>query len=124
LALPGAIAALDCTVRKFAVQFPRPQEELAVESTARQERFEARIRSEEKRTLERAAELTGRTLTDFVMGSAHAAALETIERYEGVVLRDPRDREAFVDAMLKPRAPSRTLKAAAARYKAALEQSK
>jgi uncharacterized protein (DUF1778 family) len=95
-----------------------------VESSARQERFEARIRSEEKRTLERAAELTGRTLTDFVMGSAHAVALETIERYEGMVLRDPRDRKAFVEAMLKPRAPSRTLKAAAARYRAALKQSK
>ena len=95
----------------------------AMESTARQERFEARIRREEKRTLERAAELSGRTLTDFVMGSAHAAALETIERYEGMVLRDARDREAFVEAMLKPRAPSRTLKAAAARYKAALKRS-
>ena len=95
-----------------------------MESTARQERFEARIRSDEKRTLERAAELSGRTLTDFVMSSAHAAALETIERYEGTVLRDPRDREAFVDAMLKPRAPSRTLKAAAARYKSAVKQSK
>ena len=115
---------VDCGVRKFAVQFHHPQEERAVESTARQERFEARIRSEEKRTLERAAELSGRTLTDFVMGSAHAAALETIERYEGTVLRDARDREAFVDAMLKPRAPSRTLKAAAARYKSALKQSK
>lgn len=94
-----------------------------MESPARQERFEARIRREEKRTLERAAELSGRTLTDFVMGSAHTAALETIERYEGAVLRDPRDREAFVQAMLKPRAPSRTLKAAAARYKATLKRS-
>jgi len=123
---PGSrdVAVPDCRVRKFAVHCRQPQEERAVESSARQERFEARIRSEEKRTLERAAELTGRTLTDFVMGSAHAAALETIERYEGMVLRDPRDREAFVEAMLKPRAPSRTLKAAAARYKAAFKQSK
>ena len=93
-----------------------------MESTARKERFEARIRREEKRTLERAAELSGRSLTDFVMGSAHAAALETIERYEGMVLRDARDKEAFVAAMLKPPAPSRTLKAAAARYKAATKQ--
>ena len=94
-----------------------------MESTARQERFEARIRREEKRTLERAAELSGRSLTDFVMGSAHAAALETIERYEGMLLRDARDKEAFVAAMLKPPAPSRTLKSAAARYKAATKQS-
>ena len=94
-----------------------------MKSTARQERFEARIREDEKRTLERAAELSGRSLTDFVMGSAHAAALETIERYEGMVLTDPRDREAFVAAMLKPAALSRTLKAAAARYRAATKKS-
>lgn len=93
-----------------------------MDSPAKEERFEARIRREEKRTLERAAELTGRSLTDFVMGSAHAAALETIERYEGMVLTDPRDREAFVAAMLKPRAPSRTLKAAAARYRASIKE--
>lgn len=45
--------------------------------------------------------------------------LATIKRYEGVTLTDPRDREAFVTAMLKPRAPSHTLEAAAARYRAA-----
>jgi len=81
----------------------------------------ARIRREQKRTLERAAELSGRTLTDFVMGSAHAAAIETIERYEGMTLKDQRDREAFVAAMLRPRVPSRRLKAAAARYRAAVK---
>jgi uncharacterized protein (DUF1778 family) len=92
-------------------------------ATARDERFEARIPRDEKRTLERAADLSGRSLTDFVMGSAHAAAVETIERYEGVVLTDPRDREVFVAAMLKPRAPSATLKAAAARYRIATKNS-
>jgi uncharacterized protein (DUF1778 family) len=91
---------------------------------ARTERFEARIPREEKRTLERAADLSGRSLTDFVMSSARAAALETIERYEGVVLTDPTDRGAFVDAMLKPRAPSDNLKAAAARYRAAKKNSR
>ena len=49
-------------------------------TTAKLERFAARIRPEEKRTLERAAKLTGRKLTDFVMGSAHEVALQTIER--------------------------------------------
>ena len=91
---------------------------------ARDERFEARIPRDEKRTLERAADLSGRSLTDFVMSSAREAALETIERYEGMVLSDPRDRAAFVNAMLKPRAPSDTLKAAAARYRAATKSSR
>ena len=89
-----------------------------MEST-RQERFMARISKEQKRTLKRAAELSGRSLTDFVLGSAHAAALETLECHEGTVLRDARDKEAFVAAMLKPPEPSRTLESAAARYRAA-----
>jgi uncharacterized protein (DUF1778 family) len=66
--------------------------------------------------LKRADVLSGRTLTDFVMGSAHAAALETIERYEGIVLTNLRDREAFIAALLNRRTPSRTLKVTAARY--------
>jgi uncharacterized protein (DUF1778 family) len=90
---------------------------LTMSSVARLERFEARIRPEEKRSLERAAELSGRSLTDFVMAAAQAAALETIQRYEGLVLTDARDRAAFVAAMLAPPAPSARLRAAAARYR-------
>jgi uncharacterized protein (DUF1778 family) len=82
----------------------------------------ARLRPEEKRTLERAAELSGRKLTDFVMSSAHAAALETIQRFEGMVLTHPRDRVAFVKAMLATPAPSEKLKAAAARYRDATKE--
>ena len=92
--------------------------------TAKLERFEARIRPEEKRSLERAAELSGRSLTDFVMGAARSAALETIQRYEGITLTDARDREAFVSAMLNPPAPSARLRAAAARYRDATRRRK
>jgi uncharacterized protein (DUF1778 family) len=97
-------------------------EDPPMSSTARLERFEARIRPEEKRSLERAAELSGRSLTDFVMGAAQAAALETIQRYEGIALTDVRDREAFVAAMLNPPAPSARLRAAAARYRNATKK--
>jgi uncharacterized protein (DUF1778 family) len=83
---------------------------------AKLKRFEARITLEEQRSLKRAADLSGRKLTDFVMGAANAAARETIQRYEGMVLTDPRDREAFVNAMLTPPAPNAELRAAAARY--------
>jgi uncharacterized protein (DUF1778 family) len=86
------------------------------------ERFEARIGAEQKRSLERAAELSGRSLTDFVMGAAQAVALETIQRYEGMALTDERDRATFVAAMLTPPAPSAGLRAAAARYRDATEE--
>jgi len=89
---------------------------------AKLERFAARIRPEEKRMLERAARLTGRKLTDFVMGSARDAALQAIERYEHLTLIDPRDREAFVDAMLNPPMPSAKLSEAARRYREATEE--
>jgi len=86
------------------------------------ERFEARISAEDKRTLERAAELSGRKLTDFVVSAAREAARETIQRYEGMALTDVRDREAFVVVMLAPPAPNDKLRAAAARYRKATNQ--
>jgi uncharacterized protein (DUF1778 family) len=86
------------------------------------ERFAARIRPEEKRTLERAANLSGQSLTDFVISNALPAADEVIQRYEGMVLTSPRDREAFVAAMLAPPVPSDRLRAAARRYRAATEE--
>lgn len=86
------------------------------------ERLEARIRPEEKRTLERAAELSGRNLTDFVVSAAFEAARQTIQRYEGMVLTDPRDRETFVATMLAPPAPNDKLRAAAARYRKATDE--
>lgn len=85
-------------------------------TAAKLERFDARISPEEKRFIERAAELSGRKLTDFVISAAHSAAVETIERYEAIALRDARDRETFVQAMINPPAPNAKLRAAAARY--------
>ena len=86
------------------------------------ERLEARISVEDKRTLERAAELSGRKLTDFVVSAAREAARDTIRRYEGMVLTDVRDREAFVVAMLAPPPPNDKLRAAAARYRKATDR--
>ncbi len=82
----------------------------------RTERFDARLSTTDKQLLERAAKLSGRTLTEFVLSTARDAARETIERFEGMVLADPRDQAAFVAALLDPPAPNARLKAAARRY--------
>jgi uncharacterized protein (DUF1778 family) len=87
--------------------------------TARSERFDARLSAADKQLLDRAAELTGRSLTEFVLGSAREAAQRTIERYEVMVLTDPRDQAAFVDAMLNSPAPNRRLRQAFQRYRRA-----
>ena len=84
----------------------------------RSERVEARVTPEQKKLLERAAALEGRSLTDFVLSSAQTAAAETISRHELLKLT-PDDQDVFVAALLKPPAPNKALRAVAARFRAA-----
>jgi uncharacterized protein (DUF1778 family) len=100
---------------------PAPEDPMTARN-ARSERFDARLSAADKQLLDRAAELTGRSLSEFVLGSAREAAQRTIERYEVMVLTDPRDQAAFVDAMLNPPAPGRRLQQAVRRYRRATGQ--
>lgn len=83
---------------------------------ARSERLEARISKAQKDLFVRAADLQGRSLTDFVVASAQAAAVEAVRTHEAVLLSD-RDRRALVSALLTPPAPTQTLRRAAKRYR-------
>jgi uncharacterized protein (DUF1778 family) len=85
----------------------------------RNHRLEARVTRDQKRLLQRAAELQGRTLTDFVIASAHEAAVKAIQDMEIIRLTVSESR-AFAKALVNPTAPSRRLKAAAGRYVKAL----
>jgi uncharacterized protein (DUF1778 family) len=90
---------------------------LGLESVpVRKERFEARISSEQKALFKRAAELQGRTLTDFVIASAHDAAVRTIEEME-IIRLSAADSRAFAEALLNPRQPPAELRTAAERYR-------
>jgi uncharacterized protein (DUF1778 family) len=86
----------------------------------RSERLEARISPDQKDLFQRAAELQGRTLTDFVIASVHEAAIRTVGELQTVRLTAEESR-AFAEAMLEPREPSPGLRAAARRYIAANE---
>ena len=79
-------------------------------------RLEARISLETKALLQKAADLEGRTLTDFVVASVRAEACRVIEQHQTLKL-SIEDSEAFVDALLNPPQPNDALKAAALRYK-------
>ena len=79
-------------------------------------RFEARLTPELKSLLQRAATLTGRSLTDFVVTSAQEAATRTLREHEAMNL-SVRDRQVFVAALLKPPTPGPRLRKAAQRYK-------
>lgn len=83
-------------------------------------RLEARISPEQKRLIERAADLQGRSLTEFVIRSTQQAAQEAIREHELMSLT-ARDTKAFVNALLKPPAPSAKLKRAADRYNSLME---
>jgi uncharacterized protein (DUF1778 family) len=80
------------------------------------ERLEARVTPDQKRLIERAAELRGSSVTDFVVVSAQHAAAETIRDFETLVLRD-QARDVFINAILNPPPPNGAARAAARRYK-------
>jgi uncharacterized protein (DUF1778 family) len=82
----------------------------------RTERTEARLRPDQKARIERAANLKGLSLSDFMVQNADEAAIKTIQQYESWTL-DNRDRDLFIEALLNPPRPSARLRGAAARYK-------
>jgi uncharacterized protein (DUF1778 family) len=82
----------------------------------KQERLEARVSHELKALLQRAADLEGRSLTDFLVSSGVKAAQETIHRNEQLRLT-ARDSAAFVEGLLNPVAPNEMLLAAAQHYR-------
>lgn len=80
-------------------------------------RLEARISVEQKTLFQQAAALSARTLSDFVVASAHEAATRIIQTHEAIALtRDEQIR--FVSALLAPPEPNDKLRQAAQQYRA------
>lgn len=90
--------------------------DLMARSSTKTARLEARITAQQKALFLRAAELTGRSLTDFVVASAQDTASRTVREHEAMRL-SARDRDAFVTALLTPTAPSARLRQAVRRYR-------
>lgn len=63
--------------------------------------FNARLPKRVKNTIERAADLRGQSLSDFVLGSTYDRAIETISA-EDVIRLSARDSKAFACAMIEP----------------------
>jgi uncharacterized protein (DUF1778 family) len=79
-------------------------------------RLEARVSPEIKAMWQKAADLEGRTLTDFVIASLQEAAYTVIAKHQTLML-NREDSELFVEALLNPPLPNEALKAAAIKYK-------
>jgi uncharacterized protein (DUF1778 family) len=79
-------------------------------------RLEARVTAEQKAQLQRAADLAGRSLSDFLLSSAQEAAHRLLQEHEAI--RMSREGQiAFVSALLAPKKPNVRLQRAAASYR-------
>ena len=81
---------------------------MVTEQTAR---LEARLPASVYATLKRAAELKGRSLSDFVVSAAHDAAQRAIAE-EGIFRLSAEDQQRFAEALIHPPAPNAALKRA------------
>ena len=71
--------------------------------------------------MQRAAMLSGRTLSEFVVVSAQEAADRVLQEHEHETIRPSRaEQVAFVSALLDPPAPNARLRKAAAAYRKTL----
>jgi uncharacterized protein (DUF1778 family) len=74
-------------------------------------RLEARISTDLHAILRRAAELQGRTMTDFVVSAVQEAAQRAIEQ-AGVIRLSMADQACFAQAMTSPPEPTQALERA------------
>lgn len=101
-------------MRKIPMLVPSPQETRSRRPKA-EDRIDARLPADTKQLIERAAVITGVTLSDFVISRAYEAAAAIVREHDTWVL-SRRESKAFVDALLNPPEPNKALRAAAARY--------
>jgi len=80
-------------------------------------RIETRVTLEQKQLIELAAAYQGRSVSEFVVGNAEAAAKQVIREYERLRLNREQSR-VLVDALLSPKRPNKSLRDAARRHKA------
>jgi len=88
----------------------------AVKGSGNKERLEARISSDMKKLIQKAAELEGRTVSDFLISSSVAAARQVINAHLNIDL-SIRDQVLFAENLLNPPEPVKNLRVAAAKYK-------
>lgn len=86
-------------------------------------RLEARISPEMLTVVKRAAEIQGRSVSDFVVAAAQEAAQRTIE--DTTIIRlSIEDQRSMVDTILHPPEPNEALRKAAEAYKRLVVESR
>jgi len=82
-------------------------------------RFDARLNEDQKLLIQKAADIEGRSMTDFVLHSAELAAERTIEQRSMLIL-SARETETFVSTILHPAEAGAVLKKAVRHYRNAV----
>lgn len=93
-----------------------------VETVNKTARLEARITPNLQALLKRAAEIEGRSVTDFVVSAVQEAAERRIEQAQ-VIRLSLEDQKAFVDAILNPPEPTSALARAFRRHRELIQES-
>ena len=82
----------------------------------RTSRIEARIAPDALVMVRRAAEIQGRSISDFVVAAAQEAASRTIEEAQ-IIRLSLADQRAFADAIIRPPPPGEALQRVAAAHR-------
>ena len=92
-------------------------------SQARSTRLEARITPEVLATVKRAAEIQGRSISDFVVTAAQEIARKTIEEAQ-VIRLSVADQRKLLDSLLDPPKPAPALRRAMRAHKRLISKSR
>jgi uncharacterized protein (DUF1778 family) len=84
-------------------------------SSVKSDRMQIRIDKSNKKKIERAAQYVQKSVSEFVVGNALAAADKIIDEHGHTVL-SARDWDLFCEAVLNPPKPNQTLRRAFKRY--------
>jgi uncharacterized protein (DUF1778 family) len=93
------------------------------EEPTRSSRIEARIAPEALAVVKRAAEIQGRSVSDFVVVAAQEAATRTIEETQ-IIRLSVEDQRSFAEAMLNPPPLAPALERAIQRYHGLIKTSR
>jgi uncharacterized protein (DUF1778 family) len=83
---------------------------------SRNDRLEARVSRDQKELFQRAAALSGRSLSELVIDSTQEAATKIVQEHE-VIRLSRQEQIAFVSALLAPSEPGARLQKAAQAYR-------
>jgi uncharacterized protein (DUF1778 family) len=90
---------------------------------SRTARIEARIAPEALAIVKRAAEIQGRSISDFVVAAAQEAATRTIEQTH-IIQLSMEDQRAFAATILNPPEPTPALRRAFRRHRTLVKKSR